>query len=122
MTGKQMPCPVSEHPSGTAHDAPRDSTTGSTSHQCSSSTRALKDPLRCVARFWSQGWKKDLEHIFQAYYEYNFTSLKEARWNKIRDKVFDHLLPCQEEWRRIKENDPSNICLIWRSSFMLLLE
>ena len=40
------------------------------------------------------------------YYEYNFTSFKEAGWNKIRDKVFDHLLPHQEEWRRIKENDP----------------
>ena len=59
-----------------------------------------------MAQFWSQGWKKDLERIFQVYYEYNFTSLKEAGWNKIRDKVFDHLLPCQEEWRRIKENDP----------------
>ena len=105
MTGKQTPCQVSEHPSGATHNAPRDSTPGSTSHQCSSSTRALKDPLRCVARFWSQGWKKDLEHIFWAYYKYNFTSLKEARWNKIRDKVFDHL-PCQEEWRRIKENNP----------------
>ena len=32
--------------------------------------------------------------------------LKEAAWIKIEDKVFDHLLPCQEEWRRIKENDP----------------
>ena len=40
------------------------------------------------------------------YYEYNFTSLKEAGWNKIRDKVFDHLLSCQEEWRRIKESNP----------------
>ena len=59
-----------------------------------------------MAQFWSQGWKKDLERIFRAYYEYNFTSLKEAGWNKIRDKVFDHLLPHQEEWRRIKENDP----------------
>ena len=59
-----------------------------------------------MARFQSQGWKKDLECIFQVYYEYNFTSLKEARWNKIRDKVFDHLLPCQEEWRRIKESNP----------------
>ena len=106
MTGKQMPSLVSECPSGTTRNAPRDSTPGSTLHQCSSSTRALKDPLRCVARFQSQGWKKDLEHIFWAYYKYNFTSLKEARWNKIRNKVFDHLLPHQEEWRRIKENDP----------------
>ena len=96
-TGKQTPHQVSEHPSGTAHDAPRDPTPGSTSHPCSSSTRAPQDPLRHVAQFWSQGWKKDLECIFQAYYEYDFTSLKEARWNKIRDKVFDHLLPRQEE-------------------------
>ena len=106
MTSKQMPHQVGEHPSGAAHDAPRDSTPGSTSHQCSSSTRALRDPLRWVSQFRSQGWKKDLEHIFQAYYEYNYTSLKEVRWNKIRNKVFDHLLPHQEEWRRIKENDP----------------
>ena len=105
-TGKQMPCQVSEHPSGAARDAPRDSIPGSTSHQRSSSTRAPKDPLRRVSRFQSQGRNKDLERIFRAYYEYNFTSLKEARWNKISDKVFDHLLPHQEEWRRIKENDP----------------
>ena len=59
-----------------------------------------------MSRFWSQGWKKDLECIFWAYYEYDFTYLREAGWNKIRDKVFDHLLPHQEEWRRIKENDP----------------
>ena len=106
MTGKQMLHQVGECPSGAAHDAPRDSTPGSTSQQCSSSTRAPRDPLKWVSQFWSQGWKKDLERIFRVYYEYNFTSLKEARWNKIRDKVFDHLLPCQEEWRRIKENDP----------------
>ena len=49
MTGKQMPYQVSERPSGTAREAPRDSTLGSTSHQRSSSTRAPKDPLRCVA-------------------------------------------------------------------------
>ena len=106
MTGKQMLHQVGEHPSGAAHNSPRDSTPGSTPQQCSSSTRALRDPLRWVSRFWSQGWKKDLERIFRVYYEYNFTFLREAGWNKIRDKVFDHLLPCQEEWRRIKENDP----------------
>ena len=63
-TGKQMLRQVSEFPSGTTHNAPRDSTPGSTSHQCSSSTRAPKDPLRRVAQFRSQGWKKDLECIF----------------------------------------------------------
>ena len=49
MISKQMPCQVSECPSGAACDAPRDSTPGSTSHQCSSSTRAPKDPLRHVS-------------------------------------------------------------------------
>ena len=48
-TGKQMLHQVSECPSGTAREAPRDSTLGSTSHQHSSSTRTPKDPLRCVA-------------------------------------------------------------------------
>ena len=106
MTSKQTPHQVAERPSGAARDAHRDSTPGSTSHQCSSSTRALRDPLRWVSQFRSQGWKKDLECIFWANYEYNFTSLKEAGWNKIKDKVSDHLLLHQEEWRRIKENDP----------------
>ena len=55
MTSKQMPCQVSEHPSGTTQNTPRDSTPGSSSHQCSSSTRAPKDPLGRVTRFQSQG-------------------------------------------------------------------
>ena len=106
MTGKQMSHKVGEHPSGTAHEAPRDSTPGSTSHQHSSSTRAQKDPLRRVAQFRSQGWRKDLDLIFKAYYRYNFSSFKEFQWSRIRDKVLDHLLPLQEVWRGIKENDP----------------
>ena len=106
MTGKQMLHQVSECPSGTAREAPRDSTLGSTSHQCSSSTRAPKDPLRHVAHFRSQGWRRDLDLIFKVYYRYNFSSFKESEWSKIRDKVLDHLLPLQEEWRGIKENDP----------------
>ena len=96
---------VSECPSGTACEASRDSTPGSTSHQCSSSTKAPKEPLRHVAHFRSQGWRKDLDLIFKAYYRYNFSSFKESKWSRIRDKVLDHLLPLQEEWRGIKEND-----------------
>ena len=63
MTGKQMPCQVSEHPSGAPREAPRDSTLGSTLHQCNSSTRTPKDPLRHVACFRSEGWRKDLDLI-----------------------------------------------------------
>ena len=106
MTGKQTPCQVSEHPSGAPHEAPTDSTLRSTSHQCGSNTRAPKDPLRQVACFRSQGWRKDLDLIFKVYYKYNFSSFKESEWSKIRDKVPDHLLPRQDEWRSIKENDP----------------
>ena len=48
----------------------------------------------------------DLDLIFKAYFSYNFSSFKESEWSRIRDKVLDHLLPLQEEWRGIKENDP----------------
>ena len=101
-----MPRQVSEHPSGTPHNAPPDSTPGSTPHQCSSSTRAPRDPLEHVAHYRSQGWRKDLDLIFKAYYKYNFSSFKESEWSKLRDKVLEHLLPCQDEWRSLKENDP----------------
>ena len=94
MTGKQMLHQVSEHPSGAPHKAPTDSTSGSTSHQYGSNTRAPKDPLRWVAHFRSQGWRKHLDLIFKVYYKYNFSSFKESEWSKIRDKVLDHLLPC----------------------------
>ena len=105
-TGKQMPRQASERPSGAPREAPTDSTPRSTSHQCSSNTRAPKDPLKRVARFRSQARRKHLDLIFKAYYKYNFSSFKESEWSKIRDKVLDHLFPCQEEWRNIKENDP----------------
>ena len=58
-----------------------------------------------MARFRSQGWGKDLDLIFKAYYRYNFSSFKESEWSRIRENVLDHLLPLQEEWRVIKEND-----------------
>ena len=106
MTSKQMPCQVSEHPSGMPHNAPPASMFGNTLCQCSSSTRAPRDPLECMAHFRSQGWKKDLDLIFKAYYRYNFSSFKESEWSKLRDKDLDHLLPCQDEWRSIKEKDP----------------
>ena len=49
---------------------------------------------------------KDLNHIFKAYYKYSFASFKEVEWNKLRDKVLEHLFQHQVEWRSIKENDP----------------
>ena len=101
-----MPRQEGGHPSGGPHNAPPASTPGSTPHQCGGGTRAPKDPLENVTNYRSQGWRKDLEHVFKAYYKYNVTSFKEAEWNKLRDKVLEHLLQCQDEWRSIKENDP----------------
>ena len=101
-----MPLQEGEHPSGVPHNVPPASTPGSTLHQCGGSMRAPKDPLENVANYRSQGWRKDLEHVFKAYYKYNVTSFKEVEWNKLRDKVLEHLLQCQDKWRGIKENDP----------------
>ena len=105
-TSKQTPRQEGGHPSGVPHNVPPASTPGSTSHQCGGTTRAPKDPLENVANYRSQGWRKDLERVFRAYYKYNFASFKEAEWNKLRGKVLEHLLRHQDEWRSIKENDP----------------
>ena len=106
MISKQTLHQESEHPSGAPCKAPTDSTPGSIPCQSSGSTRAPRDPLEHVAHYRSQGWRKDLDLIFKAYYKYNFSSFKESEWSKLRDKVLDHLLPPQDEWRSIKENDP----------------
>ena len=106
MTSKQTPHQEGEHPSGVPRNVPPASTPGSTPCQCGGSTRAPKDPLENVTNYRSSGWRKDLDHIFKAYYKYNFTSFKEVEWNKLRDKVLEHLVWCQDEWRSIKENDP----------------
>ena len=106
MTSKQMPHQEGGHPSGAPHNVPPASTPGSTPHQCGGGMRAPKDPLENVTNYRSQEWRKDLECVFRAHYKYNFTSFKEAEWNKLRDKVLEHLLQCLDEWRSIKENDP----------------
>ena len=68
--------------------------------------RAPRDSLEHVSHYRSQGWRKDLDLIFKAYYKYNFSSFKEPEWSKLRDKILDHLLPHQDKWRSTKENDP----------------
>ena len=106
MTSKQTPRLVGGHPSGVPHDVPPASSPGSTPSQCGGGTRAPKDPLKNVANYKSAGWRKHLDHVLKDYYKYNFTSFKEAEWNKLRDKFFEHLIKCQDEWRSIKKNDP----------------
>ena len=107
MTSKQTPRQVSECPSGVPHNVPPASAPESSPPQCGSNVRAPpKDPLKDATNYKSAGWRKDLEHVLKAYYKHNFASFKEADWAKLKDKFFEHLVWCQDEWRSIKENHP----------------
>ena len=79
-TSKQMPHQVREHPSGAPRNVPPASTPESTPPQHGGGSRA--------------------------YYKHNYTSFKEAEWTKLKDKFFERLVQCQDEWKSIKENHP----------------
>ena len=100
-----MASPHSEHHSSAPHGAPTAPGLRSSSCPHPHSAKAQKDPLECLAHYWSQGWKKDLELIFQAYYKLNFV-FKVSEWDRLRDKVINHLISLQEEWQHLKEKDP----------------
>ena len=107
MTSKQMPHQVGGCPSGVPHNVPPASTPGSTPSQCSGGMRAPpKDPLKNITNYKSTGWRKDLAHVLKGYYQYNYASFKEAEWTALKEKFFEHITQCQEEWRDIKENHP----------------
>ena len=107
MTSQQMPRHVGGCPSGVPGNVPPASTPGSTlSKHGSGMWTSPKDPLKNVTNYRSARWRKDLEHVLKAYYKYNYTPFKEAEWNGLRDKFFEHLLQCQDEWKSIKENHP----------------
>ena len=80
-TSKQTPRQEGGCPSGVPHNVPLASTPGSTLCQRGGGTRAPKDPLENVANYRSQGWRKDLKHVFRAYYKYNLPPSR--RWNGI---------------------------------------
>ena len=102
-----MPCQVGECPSGVPRNVPPALTPGSTLPQQGSGVRAPpKDPLKNVTIYKSAGWRKDLDHVFKAYYKHNFTSFKEVEWTNLKDKFFEHLVQHQDEWKSIKENHP----------------
>ena len=102
-----MPCQVGGHPSGAPRNVPPASTPGSTPSQQGSGARASpKDLLKNIAKYRSTGWKKDLAHVLKGYYKYNCTSFKEAEWTALKERFFEYLTQCQEEWRDIKENHP----------------
>ena len=65
-----------------------------------------KNPLENISNYRSAGWRKDLNHILQSFYKYNYPSRKEEEWDKLKVKFLDYLGWCQEEWKTIKEEEP----------------
>ena len=65
-----------------------------------------RNPLENLTHYRSAGWKKDLNHILRSFYHYNNPSYKEVEWNKLKNRFFEYLGQCQEEWRTIKEEKP----------------
>ena len=41
-----------------------------------------------------------------SFFHYNYPSRKEEEWTKLKNRFFDYLRQCQEEWRTIKEEKP----------------
>ena len=64
---------------------------------------ALRDPTQLVAKFYSSGWRKDLEHVLWVYYRFNVASFKEAEWVRVKEWFFDHFLQYKEEALALKE-------------------
>ena len=65
------------------------------------------DPVLLVVKFFSSGWKKDLEHMLKVYYKYNIQApYREAEWVRVRDRFFERFLLHKEEALAIKERSP----------------
>ena len=87
-----MPQQESGCPSRVPHNIPPSSTSGKSSPQPGSITRASpKNPLKNVTNYRSSGWKKDLGHILRSSFHYNYPSSKEEEWIKLRSKFLKYL-------------------------------
>ena len=86
---------------------------------------APRDPTRLAAKFYSAGWKKDLEHVLRVYYKYNAASFKEVEWVRLKETFFVYFLPHKEEALGIKERCPIDymVCIkehFWRATGLCL--
>ena len=97
-TNMPTPCQEGGHPAGASRNPPPSSTKGS--------KEASANPLESLANFRSSGWKKDLSHILQGFYLYNYPNKMDADWEKLRVKFLNHLGQCQDKWKTIKEEAP----------------
>ena len=111
-----MPTPHQEGgcPAGASHNPPPSSTSGSKG--------ASTDPLESLANFRSAGWKKDLSHILNGFYLYNYPSKMEVDWEKLRVKFLNHLGHHQDKWKTIKEEVPLEYMPYMEHQFLSLTD
>ena len=64
---------------------------------------ALHDPTWLAVKFYSSGWRKDLEHILWVYYKFSVTSFREAEWARVKEQFFDHFLQHKKKALALKE-------------------
>ena len=106
-TSRQMPHQEGDLPSGVPSNVPPATAPKSTLPQWGGRARTSPcNPVWMATKYRSAGWKKDLEHALKIYYRHNITSFKEAKWARVKDKFFTHLLPHKEEMLAIKERCP----------------
>ena len=106
-TSRQTPHPEGDLPSGATPNVPQTTASEGTLPQRGGWAKTLpRDPVRLAAKYWSAGWRKDLEHVLKVYYKHNSTSYKEAEWVKVKNKFFAHFLLHKEEALGIKEGHP----------------
>ena len=93
---------------GTTANVPSTTTLGATQSQPGGHAKSKhSDPALLVAKFHSDGWRKDLEHVLKVYYKYNIQApFRESEWVRVRELFFDHFLPQKDEVLAIKERSP----------------
>ena len=104
--GRSASCPRDAQ--GTTSNVPLTTTPGATQSQPGSCTRCqCPDPALLVAKFCSDSWRKDLEHVLKVYYKHNLQApFRESEWVRVRELFFDHFLPQKDEALAIKERSP----------------
>ena len=100
----QPPHHKGDLPSGSMPSVPPPPAPEGTQSQWGGQPRsALHDPAWLVAKFYSGGWKKDLEHILRVYYKFSVASFEEAEWVRVKEQFFDHFLQYKDEALALKE-------------------
>ena len=100
----QPSCQEGDLPSGLTPSVPPPPAPEGTQPQWGGRPRStLCNPVQLAAKFYSSGWRKDLEHILWVYYKFNVASFKEVEWVRVKEQFFDHFLQYKDEALALKE-------------------